>query len=110
MEFDSGLALSSLEQELQQIDTEVKGLAAKCQGDAILLLHLLRHLEKLHRDISQSMFNPSLPKTRHELYFLLRDIDETGGWPYIERMKIKQLLVKLSETESSSEESTSGQT
>ena len=109
MEFDSGLALSLLEQELQQIGTEVKGLAEKCQGDAILLLHLLRHLERLHRDISQSMFNPCLPETRHELYSLLRDIDETGGWPYIERMKIQQLLVKLSETESSSEASTGRQ-
>jgi hypothetical protein len=41
------------------------------------------------------MFEPSLPNTRKDLYGLLRDIEETGGWPYIERMKLQMLMEKL---------------
>jgi hypothetical protein len=56
---------------------------------------LLRHLEELHRQIREEIFEPSLPNIRNDLYNLLRDIDESGGWPYIERMKLRALMHHL---------------
>ncbi|NJL84189.1 MAG: hypothetical protein HC890_17010, partial [Chloroflexaceae bacterium] len=34
----------------------------------------------------------ALPNTRQELSHLLRNIEETGGWPYIERMRLQEFL------------------
>ena len=56
---------------------------------------LLRTLEDLHRRIQEQIFQPSLPDTRKNLYDLLREIEETGGWPYIERMKLQALLANF---------------
>ncbi len=86
---------SQLEGELQQVTTTVWDLARQQQGNSEGLLLLLRTLEHLHRQIREQMFEPSLPDTRQDLYHLLREIEETGGWPYIERMKIQSLLLKL---------------
>jgi hypothetical protein len=41
------------------------------------------------------LFEPSLPDTRNALYQLVRDIEESGGWPYIERMKLQAVLQHL---------------
>jgi hypothetical protein len=41
------------------------------------------------------MFEPALPDTRHRLYLLLKHLEEVGGWPYIERMKIKDMCQTL---------------
>lgn len=49
----------------------------------------------LHREIRVDMFEPILPNTRKDLYSLLKDIEESGGWPYIERMKLQALLLPL---------------
>ena len=65
------------------------------QGDCLALLMLLRILERLHWQIREKLFHPALPDTRNELYQLLRDIEEKGGWPYIERMKLRSLLMQL---------------
>lgn len=65
------------------------------QGDCLALLMLLRSLERLHWQIREKLFHPALPDTRNELYQLLRDIEEKGGWPYIERMKLRSLLMQL---------------
>lgn len=78
--------------ELQQIVITVLSLADKCRGDNLALLALLRQLEQLHREIRDGMFQESLPDNRQALYALLKDIETTGGWPYIERFRIHQLL------------------
>ncbi|WP_013323534.1 hypothetical protein [Gloeothece verrucosa] len=81
--------------QLARITTEIRTLAQQCSGDLDALLSLLRTLEQLHREIREQFFEPSLPDTRKDLYHLLREIEETGGWPYIERMKLQILLKTL---------------
>ncbi|MBE9114618.1 hypothetical protein IQ249_01790 [Lusitaniella coriacea LEGE 07157] len=77
---------------MQVVCTEILSLAKEYQGDGLALLSLLRNLENLHRTINEELFQTSLPNSRHELYNFLRDIEETGGWPYIGRMKLRALL------------------
>lgn len=84
-----------LQEQLTTIKETIWLLANDCQGEHQSLLALLRVLESLHRDIREKLFEPSLPNTRNSLYNLLRDMEETGGWPYIERMKLQDCLVKL---------------
>jgi hypothetical protein len=86
---------STLEDSLKEIETSLWTLAKEHSEDITALLSLLRTLENLHRDIRTQLFEPSLPNTRNALYHLLRDIEETGGWPYIERMKLQALLSHL---------------
>ncbi|MGH2413176.1 MAG: hypothetical protein ACRDEA_05710, partial [Microcystaceae cyanobacterium] len=73
------------------------------------LLSVLRTLEHLHREIQEKLFEPSLPDTRNALYQLLREIEETGGWPYIERMKLQVLLSHLSTEVARPEQSEDGE-
>lgn len=67
-------------------------LAEKHQNDSLFLLSLLRDLEAIHRQIRVEFFEAALPQTRNDLYQFVRNIEEKGGWPYIERMKLKELL------------------
>jgi len=94
---NGGISLEpgKLEFELQDITTAVCALAKRCQGDSLALVALLRHLEELHREIRDGMFQVSLPDNRQALYALLKDIETQGGWPYIERMKLQSLLANL---------------
>jgi hypothetical protein len=80
------------ELELEQIAIAVLRLAQKYRGDNLALLALLRQLEQLHREIRDGVFQNSLPDNRQALYALLKDIETTGGWPYIERLRIQELL------------------
>ena len=80
---------------LQKIADEILLLAEQHQQDTLFLLSLLRKLEAVHRQIRTEMFELSLPKTRNALYQLVKDIEESGGWPYIERMKLRELLTKM---------------
>lgn len=80
---------------LEKMAAEVEALASTHRDDSQRLLVILRTLERLHRHIRLEWFEPSLPNTRHDLYRLLRDIEEKGGWPYIERGKLQQLLQAL---------------
>jgi hypothetical protein len=84
----------SEQSELQQIAIAVLSLADKCRGDNLALLALLRQLEQLHREVRDGMFQDSLPDNRQALYALLRNIETSGGWPYIERLRIHQLLAR----------------
>nr|WP_245927329.1 hypothetical protein [Aphanothece hegewaldii] len=77
------------------ITTVILDLAQQQEGNCEGLLLLLRTIEHLHREIREQMFEPSLPNTRKDVYNLLRDIEESGGWPYIERMRLKDLMVHL---------------
>ncbi|HHP7232643.1 MAG TPA: hypothetical protein ACFCUY_17530 [Xenococcaceae cyanobacterium] len=87
--------MDNLNANLDKIALELWVLAEKHQQDSLFLLSLLRSLEEIHRKIRTEMFEPSLPATRNKLYQLVRDIEEKGGWPYIERMKLQSLLKNL---------------
>jgi hypothetical protein len=97
MNHDPELEEKPLEDQLQAIAIEVHSLATNHQGNALALLELLRALEQWHRDIREEMFQSALPDNRQALYALLRDIEESGGWPYIDRIKLRSLLKKLQE-------------
>ena len=75
--------------DLAAMAAMIRSKAQEYQEDSQKLLSLLRLLEELHREIRTHQFEPFLPNSRHELYRLLRDIEETGGWPYIERMRLR---------------------
>jgi hypothetical protein len=90
---------NQLEEKIEKYNSYILGLANQCEGDTQLLLCILRNLETLHRQIREGVFQDSLPNNRQKLYFLLKDIEEEGGWPYIERMKIYELLANLPEHE-----------
>ena len=94
-----------LEGKLKEMAAMVRDIAEQCHRDSQCLLSLLRTLESLHREIRTEKFEPSLPNTRNALYQLLKDIDETGGWPYIERMRLQTLLRCFSPEEVDSTES-----
>lgn len=87
--------LRQLESELPSLTAEIQTLAHRHQGNSRALLALLRALEQTHRDIHEGLFQTSLPSNRQQLYALLRDIEESGGWPYIERMRLRSLLCNL---------------
>lgn len=88
---------SELSQQLQAIAAEIRSLAQSHQGDSLALLALLRALEQTHREIRENLFQAALPDSRQRLYALLKDIEEEGGWPYIERMTVRSLQQNLQE-------------
>ena len=88
---------------LEKTKNEIWHLAEKHREDPLFLLSLLRNLESIHRQIRTEMFEVSLPETRNDLYQLVKDIEEEGGWPYIERMRLRELLQKIESIESSLE-------
>ena len=94
-EGEKDLPSRQLQSELQAIAVDVRAIAKSYQANNLALLELLRTLERLHREICEGVFQMSLPDNRQDLYSLLRDIEESGGWPYIERMKLQALLVNL---------------
>ncbi|MEY3298992.1 MAG: hypothetical protein RLZZ597_2252 [Cyanobacteriota bacterium] len=85
-------ATGALPQDLQDIAAAIDQAAQGRAGDSLALLALLRLLEQHHRDICETLFRDALPSNRHTLYSLLRDIEVQGGWPYIQRMKLRSLL------------------
>ncbi|WP_225906750.1 hypothetical protein [Thermoleptolyngbya sp. PKUAC-SCTB121] len=85
----------TLQRHLEAIAQQVQETAKASEGDGVALLRLLRLLEKLHQEIRDTMFQETLPKNRHSLYALLRDMEAEGGWPYISRMKLRSLLRHL---------------
>ena len=78
---------------------EIRAIADRSTNDPIALLHLLRTLEELHHQIQESYFQPALPDSRHALYSFLRDIEENGGWPYIQRPKLQALFANIEAVE-----------
>lgn len=80
------------ESKLQSLGDTIRALASSLQGENLALLSLLRMLEGLHQEIRDSLFQDSLPDNRQALYSLLKDIEASGGWPYIHRMKLRSLL------------------
>jgi hypothetical protein len=96
---------TDLDLQLEKITAEVRAIADRYQGDTLELLHLLRTLEFLHREIQEGYFQASLPSSRHSLYTLLRDIEESGGWPYIERGKLQSFLKNLTDLHAEGDQS-----
>lgn len=84
-----------LPDDLRAIATLIRDAAQLRQGNCNKLLTLLRLLEHLHREISDGLFQTALPDNRQALYSLLKDIETSGGWPYIHRMRLQALLVNL---------------
>jgi hypothetical protein len=91
--------LPSAPNNLDRIVDEIHEIADRDRSDPLALLGLLRTLEQLHREIQQGYFQSALPNSRQALYALLRDIEENGGWPYIQRWKLQELFANLSEQE-----------
>ncbi len=85
--------------DIERIALEIHALAERVQDNPLALLQLLRTIEQVHRDIQVDYFQSALPDSRQALYALLRDIEENGGWPYIQRWKLQALFANLSETE-----------
>jgi hypothetical protein len=92
MSNDRDLREEDLKYSLEAISSQILTIADRSRGDCDRVLVLLRTLESLHRKIREEIFEVSLPDNRKQLYQFLRDIEEEGGWPYIERMKIQQVL------------------
>ena len=86
------LEVEQLQVKLQAITADIHSLANSHQGNSLAILALLRALEHSHREIRENLFQKVLPDNRQELYALLRNIEESGGWPYIQRMKLRSLL------------------
>ena len=74
---------------------DLYALAKSNQNKSLVLLSLLRDLEEIHRQIRVNYFESALPQTRNDLYQFVKDIEEKGGWPYIERMRLRDLLKNL---------------
>lgn len=91
---DQGLQ-QSLEQDLRTIAETVRAVAHRYRGDSYMLLIILRALEQWHREIRDDLFQNSIPNNRQALHALLRDMEEAGGWPYIERMRLRELMTNL---------------
>jgi hypothetical protein len=88
---------ASLTERLQQISTISHQLAIDNQHQTDELLAILRTLEEIHRHVREDYFQLALPRDRHSLYSLLLEIEENGGWPYIERMRLHNLLQNMQE-------------
>lgn len=84
-----------LQANLQAIADLVQKTANYCQSDTVQLLQLLRLLESEHRQIREGNFLNGLPSSRQALYQLLRDMEQSGGWPYIPSMTLRTILAKL---------------
>ncbi|ERN39877.1 hypothetical protein KR51_00036600 [Rubidibacter lacunae KORDI 51-2] len=97
-----------LEAELASLCNRGLELARREREDCRALLSILRGLETLHGRIREELFQDALPNSRHDLYKLLREIEENGGWPYIERMRLRQLLACLAVEDTTSDPSELG--
>ncbi|MDJ0687541.1 MAG: hypothetical protein QNJ41_03435 [Xenococcaceae cyanobacterium MO_188.B32] len=95
MDYEQNLESTVPDDALQEIFSKTWSIAEKKQQDILFILSVLRGLELVHRQIRTELFEPSLPETRNDLYQLVKDIEEKGGWPYIERMKLQDLLRNL---------------
>ena len=85
---------------LEQMSHVIYAAAREREGDCLALLELLRRLNDLHYDIRETLFSDALPNNRQKLYRLLRDIEQEGGWPYIQRVKLRALLENIESQES----------
>ncbi|MEO0768105.1 MAG: hypothetical protein AAFY72_01515 [Cyanobacteria bacterium J06649_4] len=83
--------------DLAELVQVVRATAQSKEGDCLALLELLRLLDDLHYEIRDTLFRDALPDNRQRLYRLLKDIEQQGGWPYIKRMNLRELLEHFEE-------------
>ncbi len=95
MDYEQNFKSTVPDDALREILSKTWSIATKKPQDLLFLLSVLRSLELIHRQIRTELFEPSLPETRNDLYQLVKDIEEKGGWPYIERMRLQDLLQNL---------------
>ena len=93
------MSMSENQNSLKQLQEEIYAIANESQDDLWKLLDILRSLEKVHRQIREELFEPSLPDNRQNLYKLLKEVDESGGWPYIPRMRLQEFFVNYEKSE-----------
>lgn len=91
--------LPPLPADLQAIADAIETAAQRRVGNELSLLKLLRLLEHLHVAIRDELFLEAMPDNRQRLYALLRDIEINGGWPHIQRMRLRSLLANLEPVE-----------
>ncbi len=89
----------SVQNVIQDCLETILETAIESKDNPIRLLEILRKLERLHQEIRDTLFQEALPDNRQALYVLLKDIEATGGWPYIYRTKLSELLERLSRDE-----------
>ncbi len=99
MNHNNDRELKQLQVKVQAMTADIRALANSYEGNSLALLSLLRALEDLHRNIRDNLFQASLPDNRQALHALLRDMEEVGGWPYIERMRLRSLLSNFTEAD-----------
>ncbi len=87
--------LSSQLASLEQLATEL-------EGHPEALLALLRQLEQLHRSVQDGPFRSSLPNDRSQLFKLLENMERSGGWPFIPRPQLRNVLNLLHNPQASS--------
>jgi len=92
-------SLESSDSAIDKSLTTLWNAAQESKGNPLKLLEILRKLENLHHKIRDTLFQDSLPDNRQALYVLLRDIEANGGWPYIYRTKLSELLDRLAQEE-----------
>lgn len=102
MHNSENLNLEQFNENWKHISDETIDLAKKYEGNIEALLSLLRLLEGLHKEIRDDLFQEALPDNRQALYSLLKDIEASGGWPYIYRGNLKYLLRRLSAEDANS--------
>lgn len=81
--------------DLQDVVEAIGAVALSRRGNELALLELLRVLEQLHASIRDEWFQEAMPTNRQRLYAFLRDIEVNGGWPYIQRMRLRSLLDQI---------------
>jgi len=87
--------LERLPSDLQELAQLVEQAAHARADHEVGLLQLLRLLERLHGHVRDGLFQEALPTNRQRLYALLRDIEINGGWPYIQRMRLRSFLTEI---------------
>lgn len=102
MHNSENLNLDQFNENWKQISDETIDLAKKYEGNIEALLSLLRLLEGLHKEIRDGLFQAALPDNRQDLYSLLKDIEASGGWPYIYRGNLKDIFSRLSAEDANS--------
>lgn len=90
---------NSMESAIEEALKTLWTAAQESNHNPLKLLEILRKLESLHQEIRDTLFQQSLPDNRQALYVLLKDIESNGGWPYIYRTKLSELVSRLPQEE-----------
>jgi hypothetical protein len=92
------------QEDFRLITVHLHQLIDQAQADPVALLKILRFLESLHNEVRELHFQPALPIHRHELYAMLREMEAEGGWPYIPRMQLRDILASDTTSKLTSED------